>query len=77
VRRFDAGDTEHVCVVELQVGGKPVKTWGMYGKGGNKVYALPDSDAVVAATTTNYRVPHANDLTDSLFTSQIEPTLAH
>jgi CubicO group peptidase (beta-lactamase class C family) len=47
--------------------GKAVKTWGMYGTGGNKVYVLPEGDAVVVITTTNYQVPHAGDLTDRLF----------
>jgi CubicO group peptidase (beta-lactamase class C family) len=59
----------------FQVGGKPVRTWGMYGTGGNKVYVLPDSDAVIVVTTTNYRVSHAGDLTDKLFTSLLVPPL--
>ncbi|THD77641.1 MAG: class C beta-lactamase-related serine hydrolase [Phenylobacterium sp.] len=57
------------------VGGARVKTWGMYGTGGNKVYVLPDQDAVVVVTTTNYRVPHAGDLTDKLFTGLIVPAI--
>jgi CubicO group peptidase (beta-lactamase class C family) len=59
----------------FHVGGRPVKTWGMYGTGGNKVYVLPDADAVVVVTTTNFRVPHAGDLTDKLFTGLIVPRL--
>lgn len=59
----------------FQIGARPVRTWGMYGTGGNKVYVLPDQDAVVVVTTTNYRVSHAGDLTDKLFTSLIAPAI--
>jgi CubicO group peptidase (beta-lactamase class C family) len=59
----------------FHVAAKPVRTWGMYGTGGNKVYVLPDADAVIVVTTTNYRVPHAGDLTDKLFTSVLVPAL--
>ena len=59
----------------FHVAAKPVRTWGMYGTGGNKVYVLPDADAVIVVTTTNYRVPHAGDLTDKLFTSLLVPAL--
>jgi CubicO group peptidase (beta-lactamase class C family) len=59
----------------FHLGGREVKSWGMYGTGGNKVYVLPDKDAVVVVTTTNYRVPHAGDLTDKLFTGLIVPGL--
>jgi CubicO group peptidase (beta-lactamase class C family) len=74
-------DTDYGYLWWLQtfhVGGRPVKTWGMYGTGGNKVYVLPDADAdaVVVVTTTNFKVPHASDLTDSLFVTLIAPTLA-
>jgi hypothetical protein len=30
---------------------------------------------VVVVTTTNFRVPHAGDLTDKLFTGLIVPTI--
>jgi CubicO group peptidase (beta-lactamase class C family) len=71
-------DTDYGYLWWLQafrIGDKPVKTWGMYGTGGNKVYVLPDQDAVVVVTTTNYRVPHAGDLTDKLFTGLIVPAI--
>lgn len=51
----------------FQIGSDRVRTWGMYGTGGNKVYVLPDYDAVVIITTTNYRVSGAHALTDQLF----------
>ncbi|HEY8004395.1 MAG TPA: serine hydrolase [Phenylobacterium sp.] len=72
-------DTDYGYLWWLQtfhVAGKPVRTWGMYGTGGNKLYVLPDRDAVVVVTTTNYRVPRAGDLTDALFTTLIAPVLA-
>ncbi|HSV02411.1 MAG TPA: serine hydrolase [Phenylobacterium sp.] len=71
-------DTDYGYLWWLQtfrVAGKPVKTWGMYGTGGNKVYVLPDAEAVVVVTTTNFRIPHAGDVTDALFTSLIAPAL--
>jgi hypothetical protein len=48
----------------------------MYGTGGNKVYVLPDQDVVVVITTTNFRLPGAGAVTDSLFTSLIVPVIA-
>ena len=71
-------DTDYGYLWWLQtfrVGGNPVRTWGMYGTGGNKVYVLPDQGAVVVVTTTNFRVPHAGDVTDALFTTLIAPAL--
>ncbi|HLZ85055.1 MAG TPA: serine hydrolase [Caulobacteraceae bacterium] len=71
-------DTDYGYLWWLQtfrVAGRAVKTWGMYGTGGNKLYVLPDQDAVVVVTTTNYRVPGAGDLTDKLFTGLIVPAL--
>lgn len=72
-------DTDYGYLWWLQtfhVGAQAVKTWGMYGTGGNKVYVLPGEDAVVVVTTTNYRVQGAGDLTDRLFTEAIVPALA-
>ena len=63
-------DTDYGYLWWLQtfrIAGKAVKTWGMYGTGGNKVYVLQEEAAVVVITTTNYQVPHAGDLTDKLF----------
>ena len=71
-------DTDYGYLWWLQtfkVGARAVKTWGMYGTGGNKVYVLPALDAVVVVTTTNYRVPHAGDLTDKLFLGLIVPAI--
>ena len=71
-------DTDYGYLWWLQtfhVGERAVKTWGMYGTGGNKLYVIPDQEAVVVVTTTNYRVPGAGALTDRLFTTLIVPTL--
>jgi CubicO group peptidase (beta-lactamase class C family) len=73
-------DTDYGYLWWLQtfaVGDRAVKTWGMYGTGGNKLYVLPDQDVVVVVTTTNYRVPAAGALTDKLFTTLIVPALLH
>ena len=55
--------------------GRAVRTYGMYGTGGNKVLVLPDDKAVVVITTTNFRVPKASGLTDKLLTDYILPAL--
>jgi len=72
-------DTDYGYLWWLQsfhVNGNTVRTCGMYGTGGNKVYVLPDQDAVVVITTTNFRVPGAGALTGtSLFTSLIVPAI--
>jgi CubicO group peptidase (beta-lactamase class C family) len=71
-------DTDYGYLWWLQtfaIDGAKVRTWGMYGTGGNKVYVLPDEDAVVVVTTTNFRVPHAGDLTDKLFTLLVVPAI--
>ena len=72
-------DTDYGYLWWLQkfhVNGQTIRTFGMYGTGGNKVYVLPDQRAVVVITTTNYRVPGAGALTDSLFTSVVVPAVA-
>lgn len=71
-------DTDYGYLWWLQtfhIGDRAVKTWGMYGTGGNKLYVLPDQEAVVVVTTTNYSVSGAGALTDKLFTTLIVPAL--
>ncbi len=55
--------------------GRRVRTYGMYGTGGNKVFVLPDQKAVVVITSRNYKVPGSSALTDKLFLTQIVPAL--
>jgi CubicO group peptidase (beta-lactamase class C family) len=72
-------DTDYGYLWWLQtfhVNGQPIRTYGMYGTGGNKVYLLPDQNVVVVITTTNFRLPGAGTVTDSLFTSLVVPALA-
>ncbi len=59
----------------FHVNGQAIRTFGMYGTGGNKVYVLPDHGVVVVITTTNYRLPGAGAVTDSLLTSLIVPAV--
>jgi CubicO group peptidase (beta-lactamase class C family) len=59
----------------FQVHGQNIRTYGMYGTGGNKVYVLPEQRVVVVVTTTNFSVDGAGALTDELFTSLIVPAL--
>ena len=55
----------------FRVGSQKIKSYGMYGSGGNKIYVLPDQRMVVVVTTTNFRVQGASDLTDKLLTQYI------
>ena len=71
-------DTDYGYLWWLQtfhIGDQAIKTWGMYGTGGNKVYVMPAQHAVVVVTTTNYHVTGAAALTDTLFTSMVAPNL--
>jgi len=71
-------DTDYGYLWWLQtfdVNGRKLKTYGMYGTGGNKLFVLPEDGVVVVITTTNFRVPGAGALTDKLFLSQIVPAV--
>jgi CubicO group peptidase (beta-lactamase class C family) len=72
-------DTDYGYLWWLQtfhVGAQNVRSYGMYGSGGNKVYLLPGQNAVVVVTTTNFKVAGAGALTDKLLTTLIVPALA-
>jgi CubicO group peptidase (beta-lactamase class C family) len=56
-------------------GGRTLASFGMSGNGGNKVYVLPELDAVVVVTTTNYNVHGAHALTEQLLTTLILPAM--
>lgn len=71
-------DTDYGYLWWLQtfhVNGQNIRTYGMYGTGGNKVYVLPDQHVVVVVTTTNFKVSGAGALTDELLTSLIVPAV--
>lgn len=57
------------------VNGRTVKSYGMAGSGGNKVFVLPEQDAVVVITTTNFQVRDAHPLSEKLLTTLILPAL--
>jgi CubicO group peptidase (beta-lactamase class C family) len=50
---------------------RALRSYGMYGTGGNKVLVFPDEALVVVVTTTNYRVQGASALTDKLIVDYI------
>lgn len=60
---------------QFNVNGRLVQSYGMSGSGGNKVFVLPELDAVVVITTTNFQVRGAHPLSEKLLTSLIIPAL--
>jgi CubicO group peptidase (beta-lactamase class C family) len=67
-------DTDYGYLLWLQKfhsGARSLRSFGMYGTGGNKVLVFPDEDLVLVITTTNYRVPGAAALTDKLLVDYI------
>jgi len=60
---------------KFKVDGRVVPSYGMAGSGGNKVFVLPEQDAVVVITTTNFQVRGAHPLSEKLLTSLIVPGL--
>jgi CubicO group peptidase (beta-lactamase class C family) len=59
----------------FEVNGHKIRTFGMYGTGGNKLFILPEQKVAVVITTVNYRVAGAGSLTDKLFLSEIIPAI--
>jgi CubicO group peptidase (beta-lactamase class C family) len=50
---------------------RSLRSYGMYGTGGNKILVFPDESLVIVITTTNYRVEGAGALTDKLIVDYI------
>jgi CubicO group peptidase (beta-lactamase class C family) len=59
----------------FKVDGRTVQSYGMAGSGGNKVFVLPELDAVVVITTTNFQIRNAHPLSEKLLTDLIMPVL--
>jgi len=63
----DRGDYGYlVWLPTYTVGGRPMKAIAMAGTGGNKVVIVPELEAVVVVTTTNYNVRNPHGLADTL-----------
>jgi CubicO group peptidase (beta-lactamase class C family) len=63
----DRGDYGYlVWLPTYTVGGRPMKAIAMAGTGGNKVVIVPELQAVVVVTTTNYNVRNPHGLADTL-----------
>jgi len=59
----------------FKMGERKVPSFGMSGMGGNKVYVLPEQDAVVVITTTNFQMRGAHPNSDKLLTTLVLPVL--
>lgn len=59
----------------FKIGERKVPSFGMSGMGGNKVYVLPEQDAVVVITTTNFQMRGAHPNSDKLLTTLVLPVL--
>jgi hypothetical protein len=53
----------------------PVRSYAMNGNGGNSVQILPDHDAVIVITTTNFNVRQPHMVTLRLVMERILPAL--
>jgi len=51
------------------VAGRPLKAFAMAGTGGNKVVVVPELNAVIVVTTTNYNVRNPHGLADALISN--------
>ena len=60
---------------QFKANGRSVQSYGMAGSGGNKVFVLPELDAVVVITTNNFQVRDAHPLSEKLLTNLILPAL--
>lgn len=57
-------------------GDRSFRSYFMSGSGGNKVLVFPDLDAVIVITSTNFGLRNAHELTESLLTDYLLPTIA-
>ena len=59
----------------FKAGERTVPAFGMSGMGGNKVFVLPEQDAVVVITTTNFGMRGAHPNSEKLLKTHILPVL--
>jgi CubicO group peptidase (beta-lactamase class C family) len=67
-------DTDYGYLWWLQtfhLSARALRSYGMYGTGGNKVLVFPNESLVIVVTTSNYRVQGAAALTDKLLVDYI------
>ena len=55
--------------------GGPARSYAMNGSGGNSVQVVPELDAVVVITTTNFNVPQPHRNTFRIMTEHVVPAL--
>ena len=60
---------------DFEAGERAWSSFGMNGAGGNKVLVFPELNLSLVVTTTNFQVRGAHDLTDTLVTDYILPTV--
>ncbi|NCQ50183.1 MAG: hypothetical protein GW800_15065, partial [Sphingomonadales bacterium] len=56
-------------------GDRSLTGWYMSGNGGNKIVILPELDAVIVVTATNYNKPDMHQITTDIIERAVLPAL--